>query len=497
MQKLSFLRRAPLHCFLIGLYIISFIYVRNMTQLGPMMVFRSALVSLLVSCLLFGGSYLVYRSSRKASIFTTIVIIGFFVYGSIYQYFDSLFYKGYWPFAHIHRFLILAYFILYLALFLFLARSRRPHFTVNYILNVFVLVLLFLNAAFAFLVAKRSDRAKQVTNAYIDQSVTYLGRAASGPRPDVYYIILDGFASEATIRREYGGQSTMLYDFLRKRNFYIADSSRSNYPVTKFSLSSSLNMSYLGNTDADQTNLLVRQNLVSYLFRQNGYNVVNLESGYAVTQHFDFATSTVKAGGLNEFERRLLELTILRIDDVLGIEDYNRTRSILQKVSDLVKAPGPKFGFVHIVSPHPPYVFDKNGGQRKRSSLSDRNWEPRKEYADQLEYISKEAIRFIDEILQNAKVPPVIILQSDHGPLFSDADWQNVFRSRMSILNAYYGPPELKTSLYKTISPVNSFRVVSRCLFGQNFPLLADTTIPFATFIAEPTFKLYLDAPPH
>ncbi|MDB5195975.1 MAG: NADH-ubiquinone oxidoreductase chain 6 [Flaviaesturariibacter sp.] len=492
MQKLSLLRRIPLHSFLIGLYIISFIYVRNISQVSPVMVYRSALISLFISGILFGFSYLFYRSSRKAGILTTLFVIGFFIYGAIYEYLDGLFYKGYWPFEHIHRILIAVYFILYFLIFLLLFRSKRPHNNINYTLNIFVLVLLCFNTFLAINPFKAKKANEEVTNNYIRKEQNYIGSLAKDSMPDVYYIILDGYASEHTIKQYYKGQSSVLYNYLREKNFYIADSSQSNYPVTKFSLSSSLNMDYLKDMNPVKTKNLVEQNLVSYIFRQNNYRVVNVESGYAVTQKFDFAHKTIKVGGLNEFERRLLELTILRIDDVLGIEDYSRTKSLLNKMHLVTKEVGPKFSFIHIVSPHPPYVFDKNGNQRKNSSLSDKSWEPKEHYADQLEYISLEIIKLVDDILRASKIKPIIIFQSDHGPLLSDSNAMNVFDARMHILNAYYMPEQYKSRLYKSISPVNSFRLLTSELFHLNFPLLQDSTISFSSFCQEPTFKLYI-----
>ena len=47
---------------------------------------------------------------------------------------------------------------------------------------------------------------------------------------------------------------------------------------------------------------------------------------------------------------------------------------------------------------------------------------------------------------------------------------------RMSILNAYYVNAETKTSLYATITPVNSFRIIFNHYFGYNLPLLEDTS---------------------
>ena len=83
----------------------------------------------------------------------------------------------------------------------------------------------------------------------------------------------------------------------------------------------------------------------------------------------------------------------------------------------------------------------------------------------------------IDSILSRSVDAPIIILQSDHGPGFG-IDWESPGQSnlvgRASILNAYYVPDECKHMLYPSISPVNSFRVVFGCIFGESEELLAD-----------------------
>jgi hypothetical protein len=74
--------------------------------------------------------------------------------------------------------------------------------------------------------------------------------------------------------------------------------------------------------------------------------------------------------------------------------------------------------------------------------------------------------------VQDSRIPPVIIVQGDHGPL---PDLTEEPSQRLPILNAYYLPGvEMDSMLYPSISPVNSFRVVLNSYFGQNLPLLED-----------------------
>ena len=100
-----------------------------------------------------------------------------------------------------------------------------------------------------------------------------------------------------------------------------------------------------------------------------------------------------------------------------------------------------------------------------------------RKYKNQLSFINKRVIDSIDAILSRSTNPPVIILQGDHGPSamldYNSLENTNL-KERMSILNAYYFPPNFPKELYDTISPVNTFRIIFNHYFGTNFKLLND-----------------------
>jgi len=489
LQIKEHLRNHPFHTFLIGLYFIIFIFLRNINELSFPMTFRSILVNFILTALFFGCSYFLFRSSRKAGIFTTLLLLGFFTYGVLYNQLEQMFYKGSWPLSHIHRYLLITYSVFYLCLFIVLHRSRRPHFTVNYILNVSLLAIFLVNTSFTLFSFRNKNIPLHKENPFL-ASAQQFNIVTNKNSPDVYYIILDGYAGEKTLSEFYSENNPALYNFLRSKRFYIADSSHSNYPYTAVSLSSSLNLNYL-NAASKQSDEMIRQNLVSYLFKKNNYRVLNIESGYAITGNLEFADKTIHINSLNEFENKLLELTMLRLDDVLGFSHYMRLKSELNQLKSLTKESGPKFSFIHIVCPHPPYVLDSNGVRKVGKSLTDMAWEPRENYLQQLKYVSKKVMEFINSILAESKTSPIIVLQSDHGPWISDKDPHNVYEARTRILNAYYVPESLKAKLYPTISPVNSFRLIFSDLFNANYSLLPDRPFDYSELKNDILFKKY------
>lgn len=487
-QIKKFIREKPFHSFLIGLYIISFIFIRNLNQVTLSMTYRSVLINFIVTGIVFGISYLLLRSARKAGIFSTILLIGFFTYGFLYDQLEALFYKGSWPFSHIHRFLLISYLLFYTFLLMLLYKSSRQYYRLNYLLNFFILILFLLNLPLALIGG--SGKHLQRNNSFLT-SIGSMGfdTRHSDSLPDVYYIILDGYASEKTLQRFYSEKHPALYDYLRKKCFYIADSSYANYPSTNPSLSSSLNLNYLDSSSMKED--LIRQNLTCKFFQNEKYRVINVESGYAVSENLKFTDTTFHTWTLNEFENSLFQLTFLRIDDVLGYTNYLRLKNQLSQLPLLLNQKGPKFSFIHIVCPHPPFVVDEQGNKKVRKSIDNMAWEPRDYYLDQLKFISKSIVQFVDTVIANSKKPPIIILQSDHGPWISDKNPENVYEARAQILNAYFVPDSIKNKLYCSITPVNSFRLLLSKLFVCKFPILPDKAVSWAQLRNDVTFKLY------
>ena len=88
---------------------------------------------------------------------------------------------------------------------------------------------------------------------------------------------------------------------------------------------------------------------------------------------------------------------------------------------------------------------------------------------DQAQFLNKKLLQAIDTILAESDVPPVIILQGDHGPWLQPKD------KRMWILAALHLPGH-NDKLYPTITPVNFFRLVFNSYFGGKYEILEDVS---------------------
>jgi hypothetical protein len=83
----------------------------------------------------------------------------------------------------------------------------------------------------------------------------------------------------------------------------------------------------------------------------------------------------------------------------------------------------------------------------------------------------------IDTILRESKIPPIIILQADHGPgmltNFASSD-NTCLKERFSIFAAYYLPGIDKTVIPEDITPVNLFRIIFNQYFSANLSMMED-----------------------
>jgi hypothetical protein len=334
--------------------------------------------------------------------------------------------------------------------------------------------------------------------------------AGRGRRPDIYYIVLDGFARWDVLRRVYGLDGEGFLDELERRGFRVARHSAANYCQTVLSLSSSLNATYLDDftspTSRDRLPLvgMIRRNAVAEALRGQGYRFISFATGYTPTEIAGADTYLRGAWSPGEFSSFLLGTTPLPFlfSRLLGGGAYRVHRDrILYTTGQLPRVaaiPGPKFVFSHILCPHPPFVFGERGedvsptdtpfslcdGDDYRIHYGDADSYVRG-YRGQVAFISGRILQAIDGVLASSAEPPVIVLQADHGPgsrLHFERPADSDLVERMGILNAYYLPGAADLRLPDGMTPVNTFPLIFNTYFDAGIPLNADTSF-FSSYL--------------
>ena len=486
-KKQSWLKRFPLHPFLFAIYPILALLNINIAEVDMGSGVRPLLLSLLVAGLLMLISYLLFRDLRRAALLATLLLILFYSYGHLYILLKGVNTDGFYLFRH--RTLIPIWMGLAVLAAWWAARKSLQTATVTQTFNVIGLILLILPLTQILLFGFRS----MASQADAENSASMLSLQAGNQPPDIYYIILDGYGRADVLKNEYGYDNSEFLNSLRDLGFVIAECSQSNYAQTQISLASSLNFNYLnalserfkpGSDDRTGLDSLIHQSAARQSLEKAGYKTVAFATGFLATEWTDadyFLGPGYSWGELNEFESLLMETTLARlIQDgnrfgmqTSGSERFReRTLFTLDQMDDLSYIEGPKFVFVHIIAPHPPYVFGPTGGPVAPAEVgTTRTEEGASHYRDQAIYISSRMQEIVPKLIENSITPPIIIIQGDHGPTVASSP-----RSRMSILNAYY-LPGVTASIPATITPVNTFRVILNIYFGQSLEYLDDVSL--------------------
>lgn len=504
----------PFHSFLFAIFPVISLAAANFTEIHPADALRSLVITAAAGILLPAIIWLICRNIKQAAAFSTILIFLFFFYGRAYEFLQTH------PIIDInlgrHRFLVVLFLIL-AVLLIFLVSRIKDFQNLTIFLNLVGAAAVILPLATLTMAQLQTYAAKaaQLSTAGKGSTVSAASNPTSAARkPDIYYIILDAYTRDDVLAK-YGYDNSAYTQNLEKLGFYIPKCAQSNYSRTEYSLTSSLNLNYVsevlasGNGQSAPTteklNLAyyLKNNTVMATLRSLGYSIVTFQTDFPWSE-LDNADryitlnsgqwDTTFAGYLNKFEAQLINSSAL-----IAVRDFSKTTTQPQSLTDnenadlsadegaarlhyeivmhaldtldeLPGTPGPKFVFAHIVSPHPPCVFDPNG-KFSQNSYKDC-------YFDQVSYLNKRMIAFVNTAIQNSKTPPIIIIQGDHGiytTLFDRREYDKYLPDfRMAIQNVYYVPDDIRKDLYPAITPVNTFRLIFSHLFGMDYPRIAD-----------------------
>jgi Sulfatase len=293
--------------------------------------------------------------------------------------------------------------------------------------------------------------------------------AAHEDAPEVYVILLDGYARHDILGARFGLDDSPFLDGLRTRGFQVASENHSNYIATIPSLSSFLNFRQI----ADITTLrplienpgmevgpsiyrATSQAAILDRFRERGYETIAVASGFeqSAVRGVD---RFIDIGQLNDFEMHLLRPSLIATflkavaPDTFSGSQRDRIESAMSVVEQLASedSPRPRFIFAHVPSPHRPWVSNADGSPRVATDLETWYFDTPQStgmsrqmiitgFVGQTTYIGQRALQSVDTILVNSSRPPIILILSDHGPSL-DVDASNI-ETRLRNLFAAYTP---------------------------------------------------------
>ena len=341
--------------FLLGLVPILHLYSKNMYEASFSIAMLFVAASLSMTAVLFGAAWLWLRNAARAAVLVTVFNALFYTYGRVFDFLMqhepiTL------PYSIWHLLLLVLNCAVVATVGVLLYYSRRTFGPLSRFLSTTTFILL---AMFGVKIVHHDLRIlltqraivlpTDVQSSIANQNRTAPLEADSAETPDVYYIILDGYARADTLMRECNFDNSQFIDFLRSRGFYVADQSCSNYPMTFMSLASSLNMCYLDEamTKApgfSQVWTLWDRGLVAHVFQSKGYRFVYFATNFKPTfTGADVVLQPLPAWLLSQFSEMLFRNTALRLFEPQMADQH---RYEFENIKQIPTMQGPKFTFV-------------------------------------------------------------------------------------------------------------------------------------------------------
>ena len=231
------IRQRVLHPLLFAAYPVLSLLAYNVDWLRPGQASRALLLAIGAALLLLVVLARLLGSWHRAGLLVSLLAILFFAYGHLYDTIKLG--LG----AEIGRHRYLAPLFLTLGVFLawcILRRVTRPQSATS-ILNVVALVAV----AFPVFTLARWGVLSLTRQPAPSESRFRLQLPEGERSPDVYFLIVDGYARQDTLHSVFEMDNAPFLGFLQEHGFFVASDARSNYAQTGLSVSSTLNLNYV------------------------------------------------------------------------------------------------------------------------------------------------------------------------------------------------------------------------------------------------------------
>jgi hypothetical protein len=336
-------------------------------------------------------------------------------------------------------------------------------------------------------------------------------RTAADSLPSIYLIILDKYSGTRSLAANHGYDNVPFEARLRGMGFTVGRGAATNYPHTWLSLPSLLNWRYVdevvqGRPQREWMTALrgaLDDNRTARFLRERGYEYVFVPGGFPFT-----GTSSVADRVVGGPRRRGVDLwgawiaeTPLRMlparhpgdggrPPPFPAESARELERKLETIAALADGDGPRFVFAHVLLPHEPFVFRADCTHREpywpATEYGAEGAAVRAAYLEQVTCTSRLVERMVAAILRRSAVPPVILLQADHGHGFITLETATGSQppraqlrpgqaaERMDAFAAYYLPRGGEAGLYEGMTAVNLMPVVLNHYLDAGIPLRQD-----------------------
>ena len=319
-------------------------------------------------------------------------------------------------------------------------------------------------------------------------------------KPNVYFFILDAYMRSDILKQNLDFDNSQFMSFLSQRNFFNAEGSFVAYPTTVYSMTTTFRMKHVTEFEPDIWSQRFKSDTFKN-FSALGYSLHFMSQSRGVVPCPENITcyKTVPKSDFLYIGRlgTTLIKTIPLLEDLLLATVPERFVYELNNISDLhdtilkFDPKGPAFFYAHILMPHSPYTLDaecKPVDIKSSGDFTSFRWNIRHRYLDFLKCGNRQVRKMIDALIAKDK-DAIIILQGDHGAYFTNnrysgtddapepgpEPWRKAaMDGAYANLNVLRVPQPCRSTLYPTMSPVNTFRMVFACITDIEPTYLSD-----------------------
>lgn len=340
--------------------------------------------------------------------------------------------------------------------------------------------------------------------------------------PHIIYVVPDRYGNLEGIKENFDFNNKDFYSELSERGFVVNEFARSNYPYTGISLASTLNGSYIErNKNNNERSLVfpyIRNNkLFESLFKLN-YKIYNFDNWWYGTSYISKVSYSFMENNQRYFSKPTE--TILKtytpfysiLNEALGgsfVEnECNLMSKYLDEIENILSNSNdvePKFVFAHLLMPHEPFLFDKNGNCNSNAyDKIDTNdyknpevWKKRQlMYADYMEYFNQRILVIFDKLSKETSRDIIFVIQADEGPYpqcflleekkgnYKNCDVSN-WEIKTGIMHAFYSSNNILDKM-DIATPINNIKYILEIVTKQQF-----TKLQHHTFIVEDKNKRF------
>lgn len=365
--------------------------------------------------------------------------------------------------------------------------------------------------------------------------------AKTAAKPDIYYIIMDRYASPEILKKQFGYDNADFLKYLSDNSFYVPTDSHQNYPYTAQSVASTMNLNYnsdmiqkFGSSSVQTTipyNQTIRNSAVAGYLKSIGYQYTLVGNWYETSNISPLANQTYQVEGLLTVFNHIYTIDNFAKNELLNgvywrflqpgvaagkykLADYQNAggdQMTIEQIRSLktitLEPAGGRFIFAHILVPHDPYYFNADGSFSTNSEGNNFGIPIKQKYLNQVKFINSQMQIILDQIKQASHGQATVVLQSDEGPYPLDLNDENFdhdnvqgelasgnmlqwsetdLKIKFGNFAAYYVPNATPEALIAGGNTVNAFRLVLNTLFDEKLPYLTNCYYAYPNGRAQP-----------